>query len=239
MKKSTIISAASILAFSALTPAVSIAAENDNAGSVAPGFYNIKTGKVILASSFIFIEAVEKLQVLLGENYYFVDGEGNALKATYLVHAKTNSEIEEQMELETDIEERFKVELTPDGKVVFLTVKGYSDALEEVIKEANEKLDKIADENKQAVKDAIQAAEDALNDANATIQDLQKALEALEQLEDVLKNASADVQNPEIKEAQDAVKLAQQLIQFHNKTRLLIINRLEVSFLRLYYLIEV
>lgn len=114
LKKTTKISLAAVLATSALTPVMAFAATED----VAPaGFYNVETGSVTDMDSFIFLSPKEKLNILnntKGE-YYFLTGEGKAIKPEVLLTATTNEQVEAQTEDVAVIEARLNVKFTEEG----------------------------------------------------------------------------------------------------------------------------
>ncbi len=205
MKKSIIFSMTAALTLSALTPVVSIAAENNAVSEYAkPGLYNVKTGEVVLTNSFIDLKTSEKVKFLTDENYYFADGIGGAIKALHIV-TSSDSTLESKIVLQTDVEKEFNVKLTADGRVIFLSTEDASNALQNAINKAKDQLDKLTEEQKQAVENTIKEAEEALKNANATAEDLKGALERLNQ---AIENATAA--DPAVKAAKDAVKLAQE-----------------------------
>lgn len=206
MKKSTYVSFASVLAMSALTPAVSIAAETPTETENAlTGFYNVKTGVVVPVASFMFMTMEEKIKVITDQHAYFADGEGGAISSNHILDAETDKELDNKMITQAAVENEFNVKLTSDGRVFFLSLENASEALQDAINKAKEQLVQLTEEQKLAVENAIKEAEETLNNADATIEDLKSALD---KLKDVLDNAQAT--DHLIKAAQDAVKLAQE-----------------------------
>lgn len=112
MKKSMKISMMTALSISALTPVASMAATQDQ---LPVGFYNIENGEVISADSILFASNEEKLAIINNPNFYFIDEEGNAIKAKALLSSKTDSELNDAIQTVEEVEEEHDVVFTPDG----------------------------------------------------------------------------------------------------------------------------
>ncbi|PIC69174.1 hypothetical protein CSV77_15080 [Sporosarcina sp. P16b] len=112
MKKSMKISMMTALSISALTPVASMAATQDQ---LPVGFYNIETGEVLSADSILFASNEEKLAIITNPNFYFIDEEGNAIKATALLTSKTDSELNDAIQTVEEVEKEHDVVFTPDG----------------------------------------------------------------------------------------------------------------------------
>lgn len=205
MKKSMYISMSTVLALSAITPVVSMAAESiPESENAKPGFYDVQTGKVVLLKDFMRLSSDQKKEVFRQTSNYFADGAGNAIKALEIA-LLTDEELDTNMQLETEVEEQFNVLLTANGKVIFLSKDEVSSALKQAIADAKKELDKLNAEQKKALEDAIKAAEDALSNTGATVEDLQAALD---KLKDALGNAT--IEDPAVSAAKEAIEQARQ-----------------------------
>lgn len=100
------------LTVSALTPVASIAAETEK---LPTGFYDTENGSLIPASTFMFMTVEEKLAILKSPNFYFIDKEGNAIKATAIIDAKTDEVLEDSIQTVEEVENELEIEFTPDG----------------------------------------------------------------------------------------------------------------------------
>lgn len=209
MKKKALITTASIFAISALTPVVSIAAEDTTVYEDAKsGFYNVKTGNVLFTDSFIYMSTSEKVQILTDQFFYFADGQGGAMQAKHLLEAENDEILLSKLDEQIKVENEFNVRLTADGRVIFLSKEDASSSLQEAIDKAKEQLEQLTDEQKKVVEEAIKEAEQLLKDANASIDELNNALK---KLEDAINGTNTA--EPSVKAAQDAVKLAQQTLK--------------------------
>ncbi|PIC67969.1 hypothetical protein CSV78_04030 [Sporosarcina sp. P16a] len=112
MKKSMKISMMTALSISALTPVASMAATQDQ---LPAGFYNVENGEVISADSILFASNEEKLAIINNPEFYFIDEEGNAIKATALLTSKTDSELSDAIQTVEEVEKEHDVVFTPDG----------------------------------------------------------------------------------------------------------------------------
>lgn len=112
MKKSMKISMMAALSISALTPVASMAAQQEQ---LPTGFYNIETGEVLSVDSILFASNEEKLAIITNPNFYFIDEEGNAIKATALLTAKSDSELNDAIQTVEEVEKEHDVVFTPDG----------------------------------------------------------------------------------------------------------------------------
>ncbi|PIC95694.1 hypothetical protein CSV69_10160 [Sporosarcina sp. P26b] len=115
MKKSMKISMMAALSISALTPVASIAAEQDQ---LPAGFYDVKTGEVISADSLLFASNEEKLAILTNPNFYYVNEEGNVIKATSILTAKTDAEVNDAIQTVEEVEKELDVEFTAGGVII-------------------------------------------------------------------------------------------------------------------------
>lgn len=229
MKKSMYVSMSTVLALSAITPVVSMAAENTaESENAKPGFYDVRTGKVVLLKDFMKLSSDQKKEVFRQTSNYFADGAGNAIKALEIA-LLTDEELDTNMQLETEVEEQFNVLLTANGKVLFLSEDEVSSALKQAIADAKKELDKLNAEQKKALEDAIKEAEDALSNSGATADDLQAALDKLDQaiesaitnsvssaLKEVIANAKAEldkVTGEQKKALEDAIKAAEDALR--------------------------
>ncbi|PIC67966.1 hypothetical protein CSV78_04015 [Sporosarcina sp. P16a] len=115
MKKATKVSLVAALAVSALTPAMAIGAETNNA---AAGFYNVDNGQVVTADAFVLLSNTEKVNLLKNSNVYYADGEGKVVQATKIIDSKTDAALVAALFPETELEADKNVTLTPEGTVV-------------------------------------------------------------------------------------------------------------------------
>lgn len=115
MKKATKVSLVTALAVSALTPAMAIGAETNNA---APGFYNVDSGVVVSADAFVLLSNTEKVNLLQNSNVYYADGEGKVVQATKIIDSATDAALVAALFPQTELEADKNVTLTPDGTVV-------------------------------------------------------------------------------------------------------------------------
>ncbi|PIC95697.1 hypothetical protein CSV69_10175 [Sporosarcina sp. P26b] len=112
MKNKMKISMIAALSLSAITPVMSLAAEEVK---VPSGFYDTKEGGFIEVNSFIHMSLSKKLNILQNSAFYYLDGTGNALQVTNIIESETDDILLQAVKTVEEVQEELDVVFVPNG----------------------------------------------------------------------------------------------------------------------------